>query len=65
MSNEYKDWIADRKQDSITIKLERLEQYLNDLVHENDINYYTYLLLYDLVIELKEDVANKLELKEK
>lgn len=65
MSNEYKDWIADRKQDSITIKLERLEQYLNDLVHENDINYYTYLLLYDLVIELKEDVADKLELKEK
>lgn len=60
MSNEYKDWVADRKQDTVTEKLNRLTEYLDDLNKFGDMEYGIYSLLHDLVVEISEDVE-KLE----
>ncbi len=55
MSNEYKDWVADRKQDSIDEKFKRLLGYLKDNFEENG-DHSLYLLMSELTIEIQEDI---------
>lgn len=60
MSNEYKDYLLEQKNESIDEKFKRLLSYLNDFHKDCELDDATYDMLYDLADELHDDVREKL-----